>query len=193
MRRKTQQTLQAQLADGTEVLLRPIGPDDKPLLEAGMTRLSENSRRLRFMTPIESLSRSQLSYLTEIDHRNHLAWGALVEGDPVAVARVVRLTHDPAEAELAITVVDDYQRRGLGRLLLELMAELCRHIGIQRFVFEALPENEGIVRLLKNYGADHDMGTGVITGTLDLAGVPLPSLSTGEALALADSARRQAV
>ncbi|HUO46980.1 MAG TPA: GNAT family N-acetyltransferase [Acidimicrobiia bacterium] len=190
MKRRTQQTLQAQLADGTVVSLRPIGPDDKPLLEAGMTRLSENSRRLRFMAPIESLSRAQLSYLTEIDHRNHLAWGALVGSDPVAVARVVRLTRDPAEAELAITVVDDYQRRGLGRLLVELMAELSRHVGIERFVFEALPENEGIVKLLRSYGADHEMGTGVITGTLDLAGVPLPSLSTGDALALANCARQ---
>ena len=86
----------AVLADGTEVDFRPIGPDDKPLLEQGMARLSPASRRLRFMSPVENLSRAQLAYLTEIDHNRHVAWGAMVAGAPVAVGRLVRLADSPA-------------------------------------------------------------------------------------------------
>ncbi|MEX0698158.1 MAG: N-acetyltransferase, partial [Acidimicrobiia bacterium] len=76
------------------VALRPVEPDDKPLLEAGMARLSPTSRRLRFMAPVDTLTRAQLAYLTEIDHHNHVAWGVLVDDQPVAVARMVRLTDD---------------------------------------------------------------------------------------------------
>ena len=82
----------AVLADGTEVELRPVGPDDKPLLEQGMAMLSPASRRLRFMSPIENLSRSQLAYLTEIDHESHLAWGVDGRG-PTGCDRPPRPAH----------------------------------------------------------------------------------------------------
>ncbi|MEX0946569.1 MAG: GNAT family N-acetyltransferase [Acidimicrobiia bacterium] len=166
------------------VALRPVEPDDKPLLEAGMARLSPTSRRLRFMAPVDTLTRAQLAYLTEIDHHNHVAWGVLVDDQPVAVARMVRLTDDPAAAELAIIVVDEYQRRGIARLLISVMAELARALSIERFAFEALPENEAILGLLAGLGATYGMSEGVIEGSLDLAHIPAPALS-GDPLSLA--------
>lgn len=183
--------LHHRLRDGTVVALRPVDASDKPLLEAGMARLSPASRRLRFMAPVDSLTRAQLAYLTEIDHRNHVAWGVLVDDQPVAVARLVRLTDDPTAAELAVIVVDEYQRRGIARLLIALMAELGRALLIQRFVFEALPENEAILRLLRGFGATYDMSEGVIAGSVELADIPPPSLS-GDPLALALEAQRHA-
>ena len=178
------------LADGTEVELRPVGPDDKPLLEQGMAMLSPDSRRLRFMSPIENLSRSQLAYLTEIDHESHLAWGVTVEGRPVAVGRLVRLAASPEVAEIAITVVDEWQRRGLGRLLVRVLAEIGRSVGIERFEFEALPENEGIVRLLGGFGATHEYGEGIVSGSMEIASIePISNLS-GNILELATAARR---
>ncbi len=184
----SRKVLWVRLKDGTEVSLRPIGADDKPLLEEGMTRLSAQSRRLRFMAPIDSLSRAQLSYLTEIDHRNHLAWGVLCEDEPVAVGRVVRLA-DAGAAELAITVVDAFQRRGIGRLLVELLADLSRSLGIQRFVFEALPENDAVIRLLHSYGADYRQEGGVVTGSLDLSVVPAAPVPVSAARDLAHQAQ----
>lgn len=176
--------LDHRLQDGTMVTLRPVEPDDKPLLEAGMARLSPTSRRLRFMAPVDTLTRAQLAYLTEIDHHNHVAWGVMVDDEPVAVARMVRLTDDPAAAELAIIVVDDYQRRGIARMLISLMAELARALSIERFVFEALPENEAILRLLAGFGATYGMSEGVIEGSIELAHIPAPTLS-GDPLSLA--------
>lgn len=187
-----QSTATALLRDGTPVALRPVGPDDKPLLEEGMARLSSNSRRLRFMAPVDRLSRAQLAYLTEIDHAAHIAWGALIDGRPVAVGRIVRLEGDPAVAELAVTVVDDWQRRGLGRLLVRLMAELGRSVGVRRFTFDALPENHGITCLLAGFGAEQNLVDGVITGTVELDRIPPPELAGGDLAELASAARRRA-
>lgn len=180
----------AALADGTEVELRPVGPDDKPLLQQGMALLSPASRRLRFMSPIENLSRSQLAYLTEIDHESHLAWGVTVGGRPVAVGRLVRLAAFPEAAEIAITVVDEWQRRGIGQLLVRVLAEIGRSVGIERFVFEALPENEGIVRLLGGFGAAHEYQEGILSGSMEIASIEPMSYSSGNILELATAARR---
>lgn len=190
-RRSPKSALKHRLSDGTVVRLRPIGPDDKPLLEEGMARLSPNSRRLRFMAPVDSLTRAQLAYLTEIDHRDHVAWGVLCDDDPVAVARMVRLADDPAAAELAVTVVDDFQRRGIARLLISVMADLARHLGIQRFVFEALPENDALLKLLGGFGAEYQLTDGVIAGSINLAGIPAPVLES-DPLPLVLRAQQQA-
>ena len=177
------------LGDGTVVEFRPIGPDDKPLLERGMTKLSPASRRLRFMSSIDNLSRSQLAYLTEIDHQTHLAWGALVAGEPVAVARLIRRPDASASAELAITVVDDWQRRGVGELLVRLLAEIGRSLGVERFDLEALAENKGILRLLGGLGAVHALSEGVVSGSLPVAGIEPATFTGGNLLELAESAR----
>ena len=182
-------TVSAMLTDGTEVEFRPIGPDDKHLLERGMAKLSPASRRLRFMSSIDNLSRSQLAYLTEIDHQTHLAWGALVAGEPVAVARLIRRSDASASAEIAITVVDDWQRRGVGELLVRLMAEIGRSIGVERFDFEALAENKGILHLLGGLGADHALSEGVVSGSLAVAGIEPAMFTGGNLLELAESAR----
>ena len=180
----------AVLADGTEVELRPVGPDDKPLLEQGMAMLSPASRRLRFMSPIENLSRSQLAYLTEIDHESHLAWGVMVAGQPVAVGRLVRLNGSPKVAEIAITVVDDWQGRGVGKLLVRVLAEIGRSVDIERVSFEALPENEGIVRLLGRFGATHAYGEGIVSGSLEISSIEPVAFVSGNILELATAARR---
>ena len=179
----------AVLMDGTEVDFRPVGPDDKPLLKQGMALLSADSRRLRFMSPIENLSRSQLAYLTEIDHETHLAWGALVEAQPVAVGRVVRLSGSPGSSEVALTVVDDWHRRGIGKVLVRLLAEIGRSIGIERFVFDALPENEAIMRLFEGFGATHSLRDGVVSGSFEIGAIEAPSFVRGDLLELASVAR----
>ena len=183
------ETVSARLADGTEVEFRPIGPDDKPLLERGMAKLSPASRRLRFMSSMDNLSRAQLAYLTEIDHPTHLAWGALAAGEPMAVARLIRISDESKSAEIAITVADEWQRRGVGKLLVRLLAEVGRSLGIQKFDFEALAENQGIVRLLRGFGAVHSLSDGVVSGSLDVAAIEPAMFSGGNLLELARVAR----
>ena len=183
-------TATAVLTDGTEIEFRPVGPNDKALLQEGMAMLSPASRRLRFMAPIENLSRSQLAYLTEIDHRRHLAWGAMIAGRPVAIGRLVRLADRPGAAEIALAVVDDWQARGIGTLLVRLLAEVGRSVGIEEFVFEALADNQGIIRLFGRFGAFPRHEGGIVTGSLPIGSIERARFRSGDILQLSAAAGR---
>src|ERR1700722_13417626 len=105
------------LRDGARLTLRPITPEDKPLLVASFERLSEQSRYRRFFTTVNVISPAQLDYLVNVDHRDHEAIVAIdpSSGDALGVARYIRSEEDPECAEVAVTVADDWQGRGLGR------------------------------------------------------------------------------
>lgn len=145
------------LRDGTRIILRPIRPEDKERLSEGLERLSERSRFRRFMAPVDALSAEQLAYLTEIDHFDHFAWVATLETSPdfgIGVGRYVRLEEDPSIAEAAVTVLDEYQGRGLGTLIVGLLAATARMVGIERFRAYVLEENEPMLGLLRVLGAE---------------------------------------
>jgi GNAT superfamily N-acetyltransferase len=148
--------VEATLRDGTRVLIRPIGPQDKDRLRRGFARLSEESKTRRFLSPVPALSEEQLRYLTEVDGVDHFAWGALLADDleqGVGVARYVRLP-DPADvAEAAVTIVDEYQGRGLGRLLLALLAARAAAVGVTSFRAYVQEENAPMRELLEDLGA----------------------------------------
>jgi RimJ/RimL family protein N-acetyltransferase len=138
------------LANGTAVRIRPIGPDDKDLLVAGMDHLSQASVYQRFLAPRGPLSETELHYLTEVDFRDHVAYVAVRPEAPdvlVGVARWVRLRDDPSVAEIAFVVSDELQRQGLGTALAETLAEAARERGVRRFVATMLPDNLGAHRL----------------------------------------------
>ena len=106
------------LRDGARILVRPIAPEDKELLRRGWERLSDQSRYERFLVSAPELSERQLAYLTEVDHHDHEALGALdaETGEGIGIARFVRGA-DPTRAEAAVTVIDAWQGRGVGTAL----------------------------------------------------------------------------
>jgi RimJ/RimL family protein N-acetyltransferase len=144
------------LRDGSEVLVRPVRPADAPLLAEGFARLSAESRRLRFLTDKVELTPAELRYFTEVDHHDHEALGALslVDGRGLGVARFIRDPDDPESAEVAITVVDAWQRRGLGTELLRLLTERARAEGVHRFTAMVAADNDAVVGLLTTLGAE---------------------------------------
>ena len=97
------------LRDGSAVLIRPVRPADDGLLADGFARLSDRSRRMRFLGPKEALSAAELRYFTDVDHHNHEALGALdhARGGGVGIARYVRDRDDPRTAEIAVAIIDD--------------------------------------------------------------------------------------
>src|ERR1700742_1913049 len=98
--------------------MRPIGPDDKGLLESGLPCLPPASPYQRFLTGKRTFTQRELRYLTEVDGRDHMALVVLDGKDElVAVGRLVRDPAQPDTAELAIVVGDTWQRRGIGREL----------------------------------------------------------------------------
>jgi RimJ/RimL family protein N-acetyltransferase len=158
------------LRDGATILIEPIRPDHKDALERGFAQLSERSRYTRFLAPMERLTPTMLTYLTEVDHHDHEALIAFVSGttDMVAVARYVRTEGSSAEA--AVTVGDDWQGRGLGTALTSLLAGRAVEEGIDRFTALVLSENKEMIALLESLG--HVTVTGREAGTLSVE-VPL--------------------
>lgn len=149
--------LTLRLRDGTPILVRPIVPEDKALLRDGLRRLSPESRYRRFLAAISELSHSQLKYLTEVDYINHMAWVALEVAKRthagIGVARYVRLEDDAEAAEVAVTVVDSHQSRGVGTVLLGLLSRSAAEHGITTFVAYVLPENRRMLNLFRDLGA----------------------------------------
>ncbi|MEX2654475.1 MAG: GNAT family N-acetyltransferase [Acidimicrobiia bacterium] len=183
-------TATALLKDGSHIQLRPVTPDDKPLIADGFSRLSARARYLRFLVPSDRLSTRQLAYLAEVDHHNHVAWGVL-DGDASAgIGRWVRLDTDPSAADVAITVLDDYQGRGIGRLLLQVLAVSARARGVGVLHFDVLAENEPMKGLLASVGSVRASETEIVHHVLDVARVPAPDVVEGDLLGLLEDAAR---
>lgn len=146
----------ARLRDGTRVIARPVQPEDRESLRAGFEQLSTQSRYWRFHASIKHLSEEQLTYFTEIDHVDHEAWLLLDPDHPespgIGIARYVRDLVDPAVAEAAITIADEYQGQGAGTLLLGLLANRARANGISVFRNYVLSDNTPMLDLFRTLG-----------------------------------------
>lgn len=144
------------LRDGSTVLIRQVRSTDAPLLADGFGRLSTRSRQLRFLGPKQALSPAELRYFTDLDHHDHEALGALnhADGRGVGIARYVRDADDPQAAEIAVTVIDDWQGRGLGAELVAQLSERARRAGIRRFTALVAADNPVMAGLLRNVRAD---------------------------------------
>jgi len=144
------------LRDGSRVLIRPVRAGDAALLAEGFARLSERSRQLRFLGRKNTLTASDLRYYTDVDHHDHEALGALdhVRGGGVGIARYVRDREDPRAAEIAVTIVDDWQGRGLGVKLLDRLSDRAREEGIGRFTALVAADNVAVIGLLRHFRAE---------------------------------------
>jgi RimJ/RimL family protein N-acetyltransferase len=170
------------LRDGSEVVVRELTPHDAPVLAEAFERLSAESRDLRFLGGKARLSTADLQYLTTVDGHAHEALGAVDArtGRGVGVARFVRLVPDAPAAEVAVTVVDDWQRRGLGTLLLEELNERARAVGIERYTALVSGENKAVVALLDRIGA-RVLSVDAAAGTVEYE-VDLPAVGLGASL-----------
>jgi RimJ/RimL family protein N-acetyltransferase len=110
---------------------------------------------MRFLGVKKALSAAELRYLTDVDHHDHEALAALDRhgGHGVGIARYVRDPDDPQAAEIAITIVDDWQGRGLGTELLARLSDRARQEGIRRFTALTAADNVAVAALLRNVGA----------------------------------------
>ena len=120
-------------------------------------RLSADTIYYRFLGAKKDLTEDELTYLTELDYHRRAALVAVLADEPkqriVAVARYACAPEGPDdEAELAITVEDDEQGRGIGTQLLRHLIRIARHEGILALVANLLSDNERTIRLLEKTG-----------------------------------------
>lgn len=143
------------LADGAEILIRPIGPDDKERVREGFQRLSPESRYRRFLTAAAHLSDEDLAFLTEVDHHRHEALIAIdvATGQGLGVARYVRVAGQRDTADVAVAVVDDWHGRGVGGALMRELSGRALEEGIRRYTALVAADNRRVVDLLARLGA----------------------------------------
>ena len=144
------------LTDNARFLLRPIRPEDEPVLRAAFEKLSPESIRLRFFIPLRTFSHDLAARMTQIDYDREMA---LVLTEPGAagtrpVFGVVRMASDPDKerAEFAIVVRDDIAGRGLGTLLMRKIMTYATSCGIREIFGDVLPENETMLSICRRLG-----------------------------------------
>lgn len=174
---------QVRLPDGTEAFVLPLRRTDRAALVAEFETLAPESRRRRFLAPVMHLSDAMLQHLVDdVDGVDHVALVLCVETapdvyDPVALARIVRYDDVPDAADLAVTVKDEWQGRGVATVLLEV---LMRHrpAGVSRIETEVLKDNPASLRMLRRLGPttveDQEHGAYGVVVELPPTGAPAP-------------------
>lgn len=152
------------LRSGDVVRVRPVRPSDVPALARAYAKLSEESRYRRFFTAMPELSEKLLHAAAEVDHENHEALIALplLSGEIVGDCRFVRLVDRPDTADLAVTVADDWQGRGLGFALLARLSARALEAGIAYFSAEILAENRTMLAMLPKLGKVETEASGTV-------------------------------
>lgn len=164
-----------QVRNGDWFYLRPVLPGDVERTLNGPVEFSSETLYRRFQS-VRKPTKALLEYLFEVDYADHFVWvmteGAL--GPVVADARVVREQHDATTAEVAFTVGDDYQGRGIGTFLMDALVVSADCLGIERFTARVLSDNYAMRRILNRLGAvweREDLG-------IALTDVPVPSVDS---------------
>jgi GNAT superfamily N-acetyltransferase len=150
------------LRDGSAVTARPFGADERDVVQRVFDAMSAESRRLRFLTAVPRLTERSLRLLTDVDHIRHGAWAAETVDGPVAVGRWIRLSAEPHVAEVALSVADAYQGRGLGRGLLSVLGVAAEQVGISGFAWTMDVENRRALRLAAANGGSRRASLGVV-------------------------------
>jgi acetyltransferase len=144
------------LTGGRTLLLRPIRPEDEPMLIAAFHKLSPENVRLRFFAPVKELTHETAAGLTQIDYDREMAL-VLTDRDRPGAAElyaVARFSTDPDQekAEFAITVRDDVTAKGFGPLLLRRLTDYGRERGIGEIFGHVLRENSAMLAICRALG-----------------------------------------
>ena len=135
--------------------IRPLEDGETAPVLAVFDGLGARSRELRFMSPKFRLTTTDVCHLTHVDGVDRVALVAeLPDGRPIGIARFVRHACDHAAADVAVAVVDSWQRRGIGAQLAGALATWARRVAVRRFTIDMLRDNHGALRLMRHAGGD---------------------------------------
>ena len=163
------------LSDGTVVCLRTITPEDEELLREGIAKLSSESRYLRFFSPVAQLPDEVIERLVDVDGHDHIAWGAICTecpGQPaIGAVHAVRYRHGGRAGEYSVAVLDEFQGKGLARMMTAALLVQCLAEGLTMLDVHILSENRAATKLVKALGAKWKAeSAGVAEYILDVAG-----------------------
>jgi GNAT superfamily N-acetyltransferase len=155
------------MLDGAAILIRAIRPDDQERLHEHFRGLSEKSVYFRFMGIRRDLSAQDLKHLTALDFKSHVGLVATLAEDGrerfIGVGRYI-CGADPHRAEVAFAILDEFQGRGIGTLLLEHLSLIADANGVTEFEADVLGENRAMLEVFAHSGfaSGHALDSGVV-------------------------------
>jgi protein lysine acetyltransferase len=159
--------------DSIRLEIRPIEAGDKADLASAIEQSSGEAVYRRFLSPHGPLTAAELRYLTEVDHHDHEAVVAVdpESGRSIAVARYIRDRERRESAEIAVSVLESWQGRGVGKALMRGLADRAREEGITRFTALMLAHNRPMRQLLADLGPTRVLSTeaGAVELAVDLS------------------------
>jgi acetyltransferase len=150
-----------QLADGTDITIRPIRPEDAELVQAFVRGLSEESKYFRFMNSMQELTETMLVRFTQIDYSREMALiavaveqGVTVEQNKEIELGVARFATNPDgdSCEFALVIADNVRGKGLGQKLMVSLMEAARAKGLVTIEGEVLSNNHSMIKLMTRLG-----------------------------------------
>jgi len=148
------------LPDGKRLHVRPIRPEDAALERAFVASLSEETRYFRFFYQLNELSPAMLARFTQVDYDREMALVAIDEtASGRAIVGIARYTMDPGResAEFAIVIADAWQKRGVGRALMDRLVGCARARGLATIAGSVLRSNRKMLQFTESLGfAAHD-------------------------------------
>jgi GNAT superfamily N-acetyltransferase len=142
------------LRTGQRVEIRALRPEDRDDFVAAVTRLGTQSLYRRFFAVRRHFTEDETSFYLNVDFRNHVALVAIAEENTSAkiVAGGRYIVVEPGQAEVAFTVLDEYQGRGIGTVLLRHLVAIAREAGLTRLIADVLQENRAMLKVFRRSG-----------------------------------------
>ena len=140
------------LRDGGRLEVRALKPVDRDALVAAAGRSSSDTLALRFFAPKRGFSEKEIDFYTNVDFERHVALAAFVDegGKPLLVGGGRYIVAEPGRAEIAFTVEDAHQGRGIASLLLRHLITIARAAGLKELFAEVLPDNAPMLKVFEH-------------------------------------------
>jgi len=142
------------LRNGERIVIRALRPQDRDDLMAAVDRTSGDSLYRRFFAVRRHFTETEESFYLNVDFVSHVALIASADenGQPIIIAGGRYVVGEPGQAEVAFTVVDKYQGRGVGAALLRHLAMIARQAGLRELVAYVLPDNRAMLKVFEKSG-----------------------------------------
>ncbi|MFA5627547.1 MAG: bifunctional acetate--CoA ligase family protein/GNAT family N-acetyltransferase [Thiohalomonadaceae bacterium] len=144
-----------QMPDGTDLIIRPIRPEDAEMEQEFVRKLSDQTKYFRFMQTLDELTPAMVARFTQIDYDREMAFIAVVEKDGVeeniGVSRYV-INPDQTSCEFAVVVADEWQRKGIAHRLMDVLIDTARQRGLRLMEGEVMANNHNMLSFVRALG-----------------------------------------
>src|SRR3979409_1510162 len=142
------------LSDGSQIEIRALRREDEADMLAAVGKTSAQSLQRRFFVMKRPFSDKERSFFMDIDFKNHVALVALAEeaGRKIIVGGGRDIVLEPGRAEMAFVVIDTWQGRGVGSILMRHLVKIASHAGLKELTAEVLPEKSASIKVFGNCG-----------------------------------------